>query len=448
MTIKQTLIALAAIAPMMASVPAHGAQTYMKSSSLAHTSTPPVAWQEQDPAVALYRNARNELNNGNYKRAAALFEQIISKYPRSTYAPDAYYWAAFALNRTDDNDRAERLLVLQRQRHPKAATAGDAATLLTRIRGQKAKAGDAGAAEGIAEAAGNAARAGCSKDPEMQAAALNAFLHMNAEQAIPLLKQILARRDTCSVELRRKAVFLVSQKRGADVEEILLAAARNDPDKEVREQAVFWLSQVGSDRAVGYLEDILKTSTDRDIQDKAIFALSQHRSDRAAQIIRDYASNQSAPEAIREKAIFWLGQRRGSDGFLKGLYAQERNAELKDKIIFSLSQQRGNESFLMDIATNEREDIEMRKKALFWAGQSRGTSLNELTALYDRMSNREMKEQLVFVYSQRNEKEAVDKLMQIARSEQDRELRKKAVFWLSQSKDPRVAEFLMGLINN
>jgi hypothetical protein len=37
--------------------------------------------------------------------------------------------------------------------------------------------------------------------------------------------------------------------------------------------------------------------------------------------------------------------------------------------------------------------------------------------------------------------------MNIAKTETDRELRKKAIFWLSQSKDPRVADFLMQLIN-
>jgi HEAT repeat protein len=448
MNVKRTLIALAAVAPMLASVPAHAAQTYMKSSRLAYASTPPMPWQDQDPAVGIYRNARNELNNGNYKRAASLFEQIIARHPRSTYAPDAYYWGAFALNRAGNNERAEELLVLQKQRHPRAATSSDAASLLIRIRGEMAKSGDAGAAQNVAAAAGNAARSSCSKDPEMQAEALNAFLHMNSEQAIPLLKQILARRDACSVEMRRKAVFLVSQKRGADVEAILLSAARNDPDKEVREQGVFWLSQVGSDRALEYLEDILKTSTDRDIQDKAVFALSQHRSPRAGQVIRDYAANQSAPREIREKAVFWLGQKQGTDGFLKTLYANEKDQEIKEKIIFSLSQQRGNESYLMDIATSDRENIEMRKKALFWAAQSSRTSLAELAGLYDRMNNREMKEQLIFAYSQRREKEAVDRLMQIAKTEPDRELRKKAIFWLSQSKDPRVAEFLMGLINN
>jgi hypothetical protein len=63
------------------------------------------------------------------------------------------------------------------------------------------------------------------------------------------------------------------------------------------------------------------------------------------------------------------------------------------------------------------------------------------------MGEREMKEQLIFVYSQRREPRAVDKLMEIARTEQDRDLRKKAVFWLSQSRDPRVADFLLGIID-
>jgi HEAT repeat protein len=64
------------------------------------------------------------------------------------------------------------------------------------------------------------------------------------------------------------------------------------------------------------------------------------------------------------------------------------------------------------------------------------------------MNNREIREQLIFVYSQRRDREAIDKMMTIAKTDPDRELRKKAIFWLSQSKDPRVAEFLVSLINN
>jgi len=82
---------------------------------------------------------------------------------------------------------------------------------------------------------------------------------------------------------------------------------------------------------------------------------------------------------------------------------------------------------------------------LFWVGQS-DIPVSELFNLYERMPNREMKEQLIFVYSQRDEKAAVDKLLAIARTETDRELRKKAIFWLSQSDDPRVPDFLASLL--
>jgi HEAT repeat protein len=58
-----------------------------------------------------------------------------------------------------------------------------------------------------------------------------------------------------------------------------------------------------------------------------------------------------------------------------------------------------------------------------------------------------MKEQLIFVYSQRKDAQAVDKLMDIARRDTDPDLRRKAVFWLGQSRDPRAAQLLIELIN-
>ena len=84
----------------------------------------------------------------------------------------------------------------------------------------------------------------------------------------------------------------------------------------------------------------------------------------------------------------------------------------------------------MNIALDENESVEARKQALFWAGQT-GGSITDLVGLYSRMQNREMKEQLIFVYSQRNERAAVDKLLEIARTDGDREMRKKALFWLA-----------------
>ena len=418
-----------------------------------------VLQDEQDPTDSLWRAAQRALNRADYQNAANLYGDLARRYPAAARAGDALYWAAFALYKNDNLDRARSLLVTQQQRYQKAATLRDGDALLARVQAALAKQGDGAAAEWIRRHAQPAADTGGTRggncpgeddDDDLRVAALNGLLQMDATSALPILKKVLVKRDACSAGLRRKAVFIVSQKRGGETEDILLDVARNDPDSEVRQQAVFWLSQVGSDRAVTALDSILRTATDPELQDKAIFALSQIHQGRAGQILRDYAANERSPDEAREKAIFWLGQQHSPENaaFLRGLYAKLAGEELKEKVIFSLSQMGGadNGRWLMDIALNEREPVEMRKKALFWVGQT-GGNLEQLAGLYDRMQNQEMKEQLIFVYSQRHEAAALDQLIRIAKTEQDKELRKKAIFWLGQSHDPRAAQVLLEIIN-
>jgi len=217
----------------------------------------------------------------------------------------------------------------------------------------------------------------------------------------------------------------------------------------VREQAVFWLSQVGTDRAVGALDSILRTSTDRALQEKAEFALSQHGSARATQALRAYAERPGLPSELREKAIFWIGQSGGAENeaFLRSLYGKLTELELRNKVLFSISQAGGAENmrWLLGVARDNTQPTELRKQALFWAGQG-NAPIADLASLYSVLTDRAMREQLIFVYSQRNEPAAVDKLLEIARRDPDTELRKKALFWLGQSDDPRAAKALQDII--
>ncbi len=413
----------------------------------------------QDPADSLWRAAQQAFNRGDYSSAANLYGDLTRRYANSTRAGDALYWAAFALYKNDDPAHARSLLVTQQRRYPKAATRRDGDALFARIQTALAKQGDEEARRWLSQNAQPRPDAdtthtkGCASqddDDDMRIEALKGLLQMDAANAVPILRKVLARRDACSTALRRKAVFIVSQKRTPETEDILLDAAQHDPDSEVRQQAVFWLSQVPTDRAVEMLDSILKTSSDQELLEKAIFALSQQHSPKAAEILRAYAERSNVPAEVREKAIFWLGQQHSSENaaFLRGLYAKLTDEDLKDKVIFSLSQMRGaeNQRWLMDIALNEREPIEQRKKALFRASEA-GADLGELATLYDRMQNRDMKERLIFVYSQRHEPAALDALIKIAKTEQDKELRKKAIFWLGQSHDPRAAQVLLDIIN-
>jgi HEAT repeat protein len=207
---------------------------------------------------------------------------------------------------------------------------------------------------------------------------------------------------------------------------------------------------VGTERAVTALDSILRFSKDTEIQDRAVFALSQHNSPRAQQALRTYAERGGIPESIREKAIFWIGQQQTPENaaFLRSLYSRLPNLELKKKVLFSLSQMGGEENgrWLLKVAGDTSQGVEMRKKALFWAGQA-GVSIMELTRLYNNVSDREMREQLIFVYSQREEPASLDKLIEIAKKDPSPELRKRALFWIGQSDDPRAVQAIQDIID-
>src|SRR5262245_31127787 len=52
--------------------------------------------QQETPDI-LWRRARGQLNDDNYRSAAGLFARLIERYPSSSYVGDAHYWQAFAL---------------------------------------------------------------------------------------------------------------------------------------------------------------------------------------------------------------------------------------------------------------------------------------------------------------------------------------------------------------
>ena len=84
----------------------------------------------------------------------------------------------------------------------------------------------------------------------------------------------------------------------------------------------------------------------------------------------------------------------------------------------------------------------MRSDALFWLGQRAGNQAAAAIAeAIDRDPDTEVKKRAVFALSQLPNDDGVPKLIEVARNNRNAVVRKQAMFWLGQSNDPRALRF-------
>lgn len=103
---------------------------------------------------------------------------------------------------------------------------------------------------------------------------------------------------------------------------------------------------------------------------------------------------------------------------------------------------------LLAIARDASLPAETRKSAIFWLGQvaaeAATAGLDEIVA--DEASAREVREAAIFALSQRPADEGVPALIRVVRTSGDAALRRKALFWLGQTGDPRAIDLFEELL--
>ena len=83
----------------------------------------------------------------------------------------------------------------------------------------------------------------------------------------------------------------------------------------------------------------------------------------------------------------------------------------------------------------------MRGTALFWVAQRAGDKAVGTLTLALEDPETEVRKKAVFALSQLPKDEGVPKLIDVARNHRDAAVRKQAMFWLGQSRDPRALAF-------
>jgi hypothetical protein len=132
-----------------------------------------------------------------------------------------------------------------------------------------------------------------------------------------------------------------------------------------------WLTGVSAADSVNWLTK-LATDSARRLANVAVMAIALHADARATDRLIALARDGSSGD-VRGTALFWVAQRASDKA--AGTITQaleDPETEVRKKAVFALSQLPKDEGLprLIDVARNHR-DAAVRRQAMFWLGQSR-----------------------------------------------------------------------------
>jgi len=203
-----------------------------------------------------------------------------------------------------------------------------------------------------------------------------------------------------------------------------------------------WLTDVKAEDSVAWLSSLV-TAESKHVTDEALAAIAAHETAKATAVLEGFAASAN-PLWLREKAAFWLGAGRGHDGYLalKKLTA-DPDPEFRKKLTFDLfvSHDPAAIDDVIRMAKSD-QDVAVREQAIFWVGQKAGAkALAMLKDTIDNDPETGVKKKAVFAISQLPKDEAVPELLRIAQTNRNPAVRKDAIFWLGQTHDPRALAY-------
>ena len=210
------------------------------------------------------------------------------------------------------------------------------------------------------------------------------------------------------------------------------------------------LGRVADDDSARWLLDMAQrdssTTGRRDNGNDVLAALAVNRGDVARDGIAGIARNDARIEA-RKQAVFWIALLRGSEGadIASSIMFTDKNPDVREHAAFSLAQSEAPRATadLIRLGSTDR-DAEVRAQAWFWLAHTAVPEAESaiFTALR-KETDAEVRERAILALSRLPDERAAKALVSIAEDRsQSRELRKRAVFWLSQSDSDAALRYL------
>ena len=450
---------------------------------------------EKNIEAAMYWLAYTQHKLANYDQCRATVYRLLAKYPSTTWKEDARLLLAQLPAATIAYEDLVESLTRRAITVPPAAPPVDGTVIyaqtapITPVAITPAPAqGPQGVQVWQAEPGviGFDSLNGSSDDNdpcEFKIVVLQALFQTDLQRGIMAATDWLKPGSAQTVRCKGAALTLLGRHGGKTVTPVILGFARSEADPKLKARAISALGASNEDSVVDALREFALNSQDQQIVEASLYALSKHTSERAIPVLSDIAV--SGIPSVRKIAILNISTRPGEpavDALLR-IYDTDQSVESRKAVILGFanrkSERAGNKLF--EIARSA-DNIELRKAAISAISRRGGDKAVEfLLNLYDTEKNELLKDQIInslgygstfftetfadagagagagfgsgqgFGFttsgSRMNDQRVIRKMIEIARSPQaPMERRKRAVGWLSRSKDPEVLKFLEELL--
>jgi HEAT repeat protein len=264
----------------------------------------------------------------------------------------------------------------------------------------------------------------------------------------------IARDQNRPLETRRAALSGLGRSDSGELDRVgaaLIQIATNENDVQgVRTGALSVLSRLDHGAGIQPLVQLASGSMTSWTARESMRVLSGSGDPRARQFLRSTAQRTDLPDEVLALALRGLGRNyvTGQDAaLLRSLYPRLTGDRSRDAVLASLSELGGtdNVQWLMGVVRDDKATPEARRRALEYLSRAGATPLS-LLALYDPTTDLQLREALVGIYARLADKAATDKLIWIARNEQNLALRRRAISALSRNTDPSIRQALQDIV--
>lgn len=374
--------------------------------------------EEGDKQQERYEKGTDALDDGKWEKAVQAFSAAAALPGDRT--DGALYWKAYAENKL--GRRADALATLEdfKRRFPASRWAKDARSLEAEVR----------------QATGKPGNPEAENDEDTKLMAINGLMNSDPERAVPLLEKLLA--GNSSPKVKERALFVLAQSGAPPAREVLTAIARGQSNPDLQEKAIRYLGVSGGEKNRQILVEIYAASSDEAIKERILhsFMVSGDR-ERVLQAARGEKSAKLRAVAVHELGVM------GARAELWQLYQVETSREVKESLLHALFIA-GDAEHLLEVARGEK-DPELRVEAIRRCGLlGRDRTGAALVGIYKSEKDVAVKEAAIHALFVQNNASA---LVELARAEQNRDLKAAIIQKLSHMKSKEVTDYLMEILN-